>query len=60
MLIANCLNQCPTIIDPFAGSGTTLAAARSIGKPAVGIEQNEELCAAIVERLRQGDLPLTG
>lgn len=42
-----------TIIDPFAGSGTTLLAARLEGRQCVGIEINEEYCRIAAERLRQ-------
>lgn len=50
---------CPeggTVLDAFAGSGTTLAVAREWGRRAIGIEIREEQCEIIVERLRQGVL----
>jgi hypothetical protein len=40
------------VLDPFAGSGTTLLAAREMGLSVIGIEQAPEHCALIVERLR--------
>jgi len=43
-----------SVLDPFMGSGTTLVAARSQGKRAVGIEREEKYCRAAVERLAQG------
>jgi site-specific DNA-methyltransferase (adenine-specific) len=44
------------IVDPFAGSGTTLEAAKSLGIPAVGIEENPEYCEVAAERCRQETL----
>lgn len=47
-----------TVLDPFAGSATTLAVAQRLGRKGIGIELNSEYIELAINRLTKIPLPL--
>jgi len=58
-LIGKASGEGSAVLDPFLGSGTTLRAAKDLGRHALGIEIEEMYCEIAAERLRQGVLEFT-
>ena len=63
-LVEPCVKAgCPTdgtVLDPFAGSGTTLLVAQALGRRAIGIDLNPDYLRQALARNAQAPLGLTG
>jgi site-specific DNA-methyltransferase (adenine-specific) len=56
-IVRACSNRDELVLDPFAGSGTTLVVAKKLGRRYLGTELSEDYATNVRERLTETDAP---
>ena len=59
-IILSSTDEGDTVLDPFAGSGTTLIVAKDYGRNSIGIEINKKYVDIIKKRIQKEQKTLSG